>query len=92
MEDKLNASLNKLDEYFAFLNSSAKTLNAASLVGREKDIAQIVHQMESVLNEIDREVSNLKIIDIEEETINSAINEKILQILLEAARITEKRK
>ncbi len=91
MENEMNESIAKLSEYISFMNPAVNSLKAASLVGREKDVVQVSHQIEAVLNEIDREVSNLKMVDLKEEAVKRAVDAKVFEVLYEAAQSIERR-
>jgi len=91
MADTIQTRMEKIENYIHNLAATANQLKAASFVENDKMHGYAIKQSEILLNELDKEISNLKRMNITDELMEKEINTKMILILEEARKIVDKR-
>ena len=90
IETEIYPSLEKIEKYIDVMKKGAKQLQTASTVGHKKDEEMLCTQMGLVIGEINKEIDMLRKKDIQDESINRVVNDKLARILVTAVKLSEK--
>ena len=90
IETEIAQRLQAVTAYTNAAGRSIQQLKAAEFTGQKKDTESLIHEVEVLLDEVQKEVHSIKRIDLVEEAIKTAVKEKLIQVLNTAGMIVEK--
>ena len=90
IETEISQRLHAITAYTNASGNAIRQLKAAEFSGQTTDINKLTHEIEVLLDEVQKEVTSIKRIDLAEEAVKTAVREKLIQVLNTAGMIVEK--
>lgn len=90
IETEITQRLNAISAYTNASGNAIRQLKAAEFTGQATDVNKLTHEIEVLLDEVQKEVTAIKRIDLAEEAVKTAVKEKLIHVLNTAGMIVEK--